>query len=119
MFADNNTVALFFTKWTHAMEVHRRQGLVLDQAELANLDSVSQLLTEVGIDMDGKTSLAAELTRLWATFYDDTWVWGGEHCPLRIARAFMWIADMCRCLVTPRMGWVLGELAGAYENTNQ
>ncbi|GAB7349160.1 hypothetical protein MBLNU459_g8099t1 [Dothideomycetes sp. NU459] len=89
--------ALFLTKWTYAMEELRRQGIVLDQAEQQNLDKVNTLLAEVGINMDGKVSLAGELTRLWATFYDDTWVWG----------------------VTPRMGWVLRELATAYEDTNR
>lgn len=100
------------------MEVLRRQGVILDEAELQNLENVGQLLTEVGIDMDGKTSLAAELTRLWATFYDDTWVWGGKHYPL-VSTKFAWSADLSGLLVTPRMGWVLGELGTAYENTNQ
>jgi hypothetical protein len=37
-----------------------------------------QLLFEVDSDYCGKGSLAAEVTKIWACFLDDTWVWGSK-----------------------------------------
>ena len=54
-------------------------------------DLLSEFEDESSSPMD---SLAAKLARFWASFYDDTWVWG----------------------VTPRMGWILRELANCYQN---
>ncbi len=61
--------------------------------------TISNLMAEVEDDSSadqGNVSVAAKLTRYWAGFYDDTWVWG----------------------VTPRMGWVLRELANCYESNS-
>ena len=71
--------ALFFTKWIHSIEKLQYGGAKLDDAELQNVHNVHNLLVETGTEISTRTSLAAELTRLWAGFYDDTWVWGGEQ----------------------------------------
>ena len=70
---------LFFTKWLHAMEKLQREGAQLDEAEVQNIENVCSFLMENGLVIDSKTSIAAEMSRHWASFYDDTWVWGGEH----------------------------------------
>ncbi len=88
--------ALLVTKWVHALEVERAQGNGHLQTELETqtIESVRSLLAEFEDDsLDHVDSLAAKLARYWASFYDDTWVWG----------------------VTPRMGWALRELAGCCE----
>jgi hypothetical protein len=53
-------------------------GKPVDDAEMEILNSVRSLLPTAGITLiPGRHSLAAELCRMWAGFYDDTWVWGG------------------------------------------
>ncbi|KIX05502.1 uncharacterized protein Z518_06374 [Rhinocladiella mackenziei CBS 650.93] len=89
--------ALLVTKWVHAIEAETRRnnGGVISELEAQTMQSIRDLLVELEDDSDTQVvSLAAKLARHWAGFYDDTWVWG----------------------VTPRMGWVLRELAHYYEN---
>ncbi|KAK5094653.1 hypothetical protein LTS08_008509 [Lithohypha guttulata] len=69
-----------------------KKGAPITDHEREVLDKVRSLVEEE--DYDGSDILlASNLARLWACFYDDTWVWG----------------------VTPRIGWVLRELGNAYE----
>ncbi len=103
---------MLVTKWVHVVEVETgqdTQGVVSD-LEAQTMQSIRHLLSEVEVDDDDDddsspsdpnvahvhSSVAAKLARYWAQFYDDTWVWG----------------------VTPRMGWVLRELANCYENNS-
>ena len=60
------------------MEKLERRGATFDESEMQNVQNVHNLLSEVGTEVNVRTSLAAELTRFWASFYDDTWVWGGK-----------------------------------------
>ncbi|KFY65397.1 hypothetical protein V496_02589 [Pseudogymnoascus sp. VKM F-4515 (FW-2607)] len=83
--------ALFATRWIHEMEL-QQQHHPPNVEEAKNLTNFRELLTEVDGEYDGKGSLAAEISRVWACFLDDTWVWG----------------------VTPRMGHVLRQLSAAY-----
>jgi hypothetical protein len=98
-------VALLVTKWVHVLEIETAQtGAVISELEEHTMRTISNLMAEVEDGMDfssgdnnqGNVSVAAKLTRYWAGFYDDTWVWG----------------------VTPRMGWVLRELACCYESNS-
>ncbi|KFY79552.1 hypothetical protein V499_01484 [Pseudogymnoascus sp. VKM F-103] len=83
--------ALFVLKWIHTMEMQQRE-LPPNDEEMRNLTNFAQLLTEVDSEYNGKGSLAAEVTRVWASFLDDTWVWG----------------------ITPRMGYVLRLMSAAF-----
>ena len=67
----------------------------MSELEAQTMQAVKTLLSEVedGLDTEEEASLAAGLARYWASFYDDTWVWG----------------------VTPRMANILRELATCYE----
>lgn len=83
---------LFVTKWLHAIEKLQREGVQLDDSELANVESMYNFLKESGLEIDRRKSLAAELSRHWASFYDDTWVWGcesrsHEEVPLHFPKA--------------------------------
>ena len=78
--------ALFVTKWIHAMEKLQCRRIELDESEKHNLRIVYELLNEIGTEITPTTSLAAETTRIWAGFYDDTWVWGGKR--LRVPTPF-------------------------------
>ncbi|KAF3808534.1 hypothetical protein GCG54_00006399 [Colletotrichum gloeosporioides] len=84
---------LLVTKWLYAVECSYRTNEPVTPEEKQVLDSVRQLLSEVDSQKSQHLSLAAELARMWASIYDDTWVWG----------------------VAPRIGWVLRELANMYE----
>ncbi|KAF2223456.1 hypothetical protein BDZ85DRAFT_281383 [Elsinoe ampelina] len=92
---------LLFTKWAHKLEQvgmrsERGVGGGLEEEEAVMVDKLRRLLRDACVDLEGGkrvVSMAGEMARLWASFYDDTWVWG----------------------VTPRIGWVLRELAVAYE----
>jgi hypothetical protein len=75
--ADFVLLALFVTKWIHAMELQQQEHPPNDE-ETKNLANFRELLNEVDSEYDGKGSLAAEITRVWACFLDDTWVWGGK-----------------------------------------
>ena len=46
-----------------------------DPAEMRNLDNLNELLREIDQDESGCKSLAARVSRAWATFLDDVWVW--------------------------------------------
>ncbi|KIW93653.1 uncharacterized protein Z519_06258 [Cladophialophora bantiana CBS 173.52] len=91
-------VALLVTKWVHAIEVETRPsgGGSISELETQTMQAIRNLLSELedGFDVEGGSSLAAKLARYWAGFYDDTWVWG----------------------LTPRMGYILRELANCYES---
>ncbi|KAK5063032.1 hypothetical protein LTR84_005108 [Exophiala bonariae] len=87
--------ALLVTKWVHMIEVEtiRGRSRVLSEREEQLIQNMGDILAEDdGIDQ--ATSMAARLAEHWASFYDDTWVWG----------------------VTPRIGWILRELSNCYEN---
>ena len=66
------------------MEILQRRGTIFDESEMQNVRNVHNLLSEVGTEVNAQTSLAAELTRFWASFYDDTWVWGGKSASFLI-----------------------------------
>ncbi|OAL17720.1 hypothetical protein AYO22_11376 [Fonsecaea multimorphosa] len=91
--------ALLVTKWVHAIEVETRSGpdcQSISELETQTMQAIRNLLSELedGLDNETGSSLAAKLARYWAGFYDDTWVWG----------------------LTPRMGYILRELANYYES---
>jgi hypothetical protein len=53
---------------------------------MKNLSELRQFLSDVEVEFTGHISLAAAITRLWAGFFDDTWVWGSKwisHSPGR------------------------------------
>ena len=83
--------ALFVTKWIHAMEMQQDVDPP-NKEESINLCNFRELLTEVDSKYDGKGSLAGEVARVWASFLDDTWVWG----------------------ITPRMGQALRQISNAF-----
>lgn len=88
------------TKWVHVLEIETGQNNEGESSDLEaqTMQTVRNLLAEVDDEAADQVnaSLAAKLARYWAGFYDDTWVWG----------------------VTPRMGWVLRELANCYERNS-
>jgi len=85
--------ALFVTKWIHTLEIQQLESNQLpNPAESENLANFRELLKEVDSDYNGYGSLAGEVTRIWACFMDDTWVWS----------------------ITPRMGHILRLLSKAY-----
>ncbi|KIW22291.1 uncharacterized protein PV07_12192 [Cladophialophora immunda] len=91
--------ALLVTKWVHAIEVETRSSPdcgSTSELETQTMQAIRNLLSELedGFDNEFGPSLAAKLARYWAGFYDDTWVWG----------------------LTPRMGYILRELANCYES---
>ncbi|KAI1611232.1 hypothetical protein EDD36DRAFT_283114 [Exophiala viscosa] len=85
--------ALFVTRWVHAIEQAERRRNPVDDLERQTVKEVHRLLREAQIPCAGGDSLAAAVAKFWAQFFTDTWVWG----------------------VTPRIGFVLQELAKAYE----
>ena len=90
-------LALLVTKWVYAIELETGQGSVAGTSELEGqtMQTIRNLLAEYEDESSSQfQSLAAKLALYWASFYDDTWVWG----------------------VTPRMGWILRELANCFEN---
>ncbi|KAK7425139.1 hypothetical protein QQX98_000053 [Neonectria punicea] len=84
---------LLVTKWVHTIEQLQNMSEATAPEEGQVLENVRHLLSEVDIECSRACSLAAELARVWAGLYDDTWVWG----------------------VVPRIGWALRELATMYE----
>ncbi|KAI9052177.1 hypothetical protein LZ554_003537 [Drepanopeziza brunnea f. sp. 'monogermtubi'] len=85
---------LLLSKWLHAKESLQRRGVTLDKVDMQIIQRVRDMLAEDSEPNDSAVSLAAALTRSWAGFYDDTWVWG----------------------VTPKMGRILRQLANHYED---
>lgn len=59
------------------MEKLDRKGASLTSSEREVLGKVRSLIEEEEYDQS-YVLLASNLARLWAGFYDDTWVWGGE-----------------------------------------
>ncbi|KAL3426708.1 zinc finger protein [Phlyctema vagabunda] len=85
--------ALFVTKWIHGLETQRCvPGGPPNAAESENLSNFRVLLEEVDGDHEIGESIAANVANVWASFLDDTWVWG----------------------VTPRMAHLLRLLSKAY-----
>lgn len=67
------------TKWLFDLEMLLGRKEIIDDIELEILHRVSELLPAATVKLTpGRHCLAAELARLWAGFYDDTWVWGGK-----------------------------------------
>ncbi|KAH0169772.1 hypothetical protein KCU67_g2922, partial [Aureobasidium melanogenum] len=83
--------ALFATKWVHTLEISQ---LVTppNQDELMIVSNFRNLLAEADSEYNGYGSLAAEIMRVWASLFDDTWTWG----------------------ITLRMGQVMRRLSGAF-----
>lgn len=52
--------------------------MVLDDGERELLQRISDMLRQEEIELDDSSPLASRLLRYWATFYEDTWVWGGK-----------------------------------------
>lgn len=71
-------LVLLVSKWAHEICSARVAQAPVDQEENDLLESIAAMLQQTDSDAASGTSLAARLTRYWATFYDDTWVWGGE-----------------------------------------
>ncbi|MAD84532.1 MAG: hypothetical protein CL912_16360 [Deltaproteobacteria bacterium] len=90
----NDATVLLLTKWVHAKETLQHRGITLDEADTKIIQRVRDMLAEDIETNDVETSLAATLTRSWADFYDDTWIWG----------------------VTPKLGRILRQLAKHYES---
>lgn len=53
-------------------------GMELDNEERGLLQRIYAMLREAETEPDDSSPLAARLLRYWASFYEDTWVWGGE-----------------------------------------
>ncbi|KAI9148992.1 Early growth response protein 3 [Paramyrothecium foliicola] len=81
--------ALLVTKWVFTIECVQNAGGLTTSEEAQVLKDVRELLGNFDFDRSLVRPLAADLARMWAGLYDDTWVWG----------------------VTPRIGWILRELA--------
>jgi hypothetical protein len=88
--------ALFLTKWIHTIELDIGNQPA-DDEEVAIFEQIRGLLSEVESNYDGTGSLAAAVAYVWSTFFTDVWVWG----------------------VTPRMGYILQQLAVAYEQSHR
>ncbi|KAJ3536491.1 hypothetical protein NM208_g6688 [Fusarium decemcellulare] len=71
--------ALLVTKWVHTVEQLQESGQGTAPEERQVLQNVRQLLSEIETEHARPHSLAAELARVWAGLYDDTWVWGGVY----------------------------------------
>ena len=69
---------LFVSKWVHAVQM--MEGGVADGEEGGIVAQLGGWLEEMEFGWDGTGSLAAAVTRAWAGFLTDTWVWGGEWC---------------------------------------
>lgn len=85
---------LIVSRWLHQMEHILQKDWTEDEARL--LDHILVVLKAVGCDFADSKSKAAVMMRLWATFCEDTWVWG----------------------VVARMGAIYRSLANVYEKTN-
>lgn len=74
---------LLVSKWAHVVCGTQALGIELDSEERELLQSISTMLRQEETELDDSGSLAARLLRYWASFYEDTWVWGGksEHLP--------------------------------------
>lgn len=68
---------LFVSKWVHALQLESATQPP-DEEEEKVLVQLRELLDEMEYDYDENGSLAAAVTRAWAGFLTDTWVWGGK-----------------------------------------
>lgn len=73
----DHIAALFYTKWVHTLEM-QQDFAPPDHQEKQNLESLFEMLQEVGNNENGRTSLAASAARMWANLLDDNWTWEGE-----------------------------------------
>lgn len=83
---------LFLGKWIHVTELRESQE-PLSMEESLIFETLKEALGEAENPFNEEMSLAAQVTRQWAMFMDDVWVWE----------------------VTLRMGAILRELADVYE----
>ncbi|KAL1620815.1 hypothetical protein SLS56_009482 [Neofusicoccum ribis] len=72
---------LFVSKWVHALQMESATHPP-DEEEERILTHLRGALDEMEYDFDSTGSLAAAVTRAWASFLTDTWVWGGEQSAL-------------------------------------
>lgn len=87
---------LFLSKWVHTVEIQERD-VPLSQEEKALLETLKEALQDADSPYDDQISLAAQVTRTWALFMDDVWVWE----------------------ITLRMGSVLRQVADVYDQSWQ
>lgn len=83
--------ALLATKWVHTLEMSQLVNPP-DQDELMIISNFRNLLGEADSDYNGYGSLAAEILKVWANLFDDTWTWA----------------------ITLRMAQVMRKLSGAF-----
>ncbi|KAF2027349.1 hypothetical protein EK21DRAFT_114975 [Setomelanomma holmii] len=84
--------ALFLTKWLHTLDIESSM-IPPTVEEEAILSQMKNSLSEVDYPYSEGTSLAAAISRAWAPFLTDVWVWG----------------------ITPKMGFAMERLAKFYE----
>lgn len=70
--------ALLASKWAHVVCGAQALGNELDNEERELLRSMADMLREEEAEPGDSSPLAARLLRYWASFYEDTWVWGGK-----------------------------------------
>ncbi|KAK5462730.1 hypothetical protein LTS15_002442 [Exophiala xenobiotica] len=92
----NWDATLFAVKRTAEIQRLSSQSQSNDQ-ETNFLDSVRSFLTDsAGVEVTSKTCLAAELLRVRARFFDDTWVWKGNHYPQGTPEHVLVLAISCQ-----------------------
>lgn len=69
--ADSSFIALFVTKWVHAVELDALNNILTSPAEAQLLDSMKQVLDETDCSFREGLSLAAALARLWSLSLQD------------------------------------------------
>lgn len=80
-------------KWIHTIEKLQSRGQPVENDELLIIENIRTSFIEHDIFDQDSTSLAGQVSRHWASYYDDTWSWG----------------------ITPRFGYMLRELATVCE----
>jgi hypothetical protein len=84
-----------------------------DFEERQILDNLVDLLSDADITYAKNASLAAEVIKLWADFFDDTWVWGSTFS--HKLSLLPWTQLTINTIVTPRMGAVMRAVASICE----
>jgi len=84
---------LFLGKWIHDVEMQEKD-VPLNQQEITIFESLKEALQDAECSYNPQISLAAQVTRTWADFMDDVWVWE----------------------ITLRMGSILRQLADVYDS---